>query len=146
MGLLLRGAVNEEQGEEQVSRLDGRELTSREQAYFYLRQIQKKTNESKRTFVEFGGPKSDESHPIALRFVEVDINALKSTLQKAEAKDPSEQEAAFRGASEEAKTKYEKIKLFLDSIVEDAVVTHRIRQGMVYNALNGRDPFHGLPK
>lgn len=141
------GAPNEEQAEEQVSRLDGRELTSREQAYLYLQQIQDKRDKAEITFIQVGDFKFAEAHSIALRFVEVDIDALKSTLQEAEAKERSEQESAFKVTCEEAKTKYAKIKLFLDSMIEDAVVTHQIRQLIIYNALIGKeDPFAELPK
>ena len=49
-------------------------------------------------------------------------------------------------ACKEAETKHDKITLFLDIMIEDAVVSHRIRQQMMYNKLNGRDQFDELPK
>ena len=50
-------------------------------------------------------------------FVKADIDALESSLQEAEAKEPSEQESAFMVACKEAENKHDKITLFLDIMI-----------------------------
>ncbi|MEI6416163.1 MAG: hypothetical protein WCO92_00405 [Verrucomicrobiota bacterium] len=139
-------SVEEEQNGKQVSYPSDRKLAVRDRAYLHLMDIQKKRNQAKMTFGEVGDFRFSNMHSNALKFVKVYINTLERSLQEAEAKEPSGQENAFMVACTEAETNCAKITLFLDAMIEDAVVSHQIRQQMMYKRLNGRDPFDELPK
>ena len=129
-------ASSEEHSEEQISRLDTRELTFREQVYLYLEQMEENANEAKNTFSELGRVEFSKGYEMVLIHYQQHIDDLKSILQKAEEKEPSEQESAFKMAYEEAENKCAKANLRLDQMIEDVRKAHKIRQWMIYRELN----------
>ena len=83
-------SVEEEQNGKQVCYPSHGKLAVRERAYLYLMDIQKKWNQAAMTFGEVGDFRFSNVHSKALMFVKADIDALESSLQEAEAKEPSE--------------------------------------------------------